>query len=74
VDNQYMHNQPKVVSLTELKQRESEFEVPAGALEALKAGSAPVVVFLRETGDQYEVVDSDETHPARTTDGETDTL
>lgn len=72
MDNQYMHNQPRVLTLDELNERRSEFDVPNGALEALKAGSTPVVVFMRDTGDEYELVDSDEQHPARTTLGETD--
>ena len=72
MDNQYMHNQPRVLTLEELQSRRDEFEVPNGALEALKAGSAPIVVFMRDTGDEYEVVDADEVHTARTTLGETD--
>jgi hypothetical protein len=72
MDSQYMHNQPKVVTLAELNERRDEFDVPHGAIQALKAGSAPIVVFMRDTGDEYEVVDCDEEHPARTTLGETD--
>jgi hypothetical protein len=72
MDNQYMHNQPNVLTLEELNQRRDEFDVPNGAIEALKAGSAPVVVFLRGTNEEYELVDNDEIHPSRTTLGPTD--
>ena len=74
MDTQYQHNAPKVVTLPELERRREEFDVPEGALEALRAGSAPVIVFLRADGEPYNLVNPQETIPARTTEGVTDSL
>ncbi|MFN3428397.1 MAG: hypothetical protein ACK46X_00430 [Candidatus Sericytochromatia bacterium] len=72
MDTQFNQDAPKVVSLQELETRRAEFEVPSGAIEALKAGSSPVMVFLRSTGEEYMLADREDTTPARTTDGPTD--
>lgn len=46
---------PKVVTLTELEARKGEFDVPDGAIAALKAGAATPIVFLRSTGEEYQL-------------------
>lgn len=50
-----MHDAPKVITPQELDARRGEFDVPRGALEAFKAGASPVVVFLRDTGEPYQL-------------------
>lgn len=53
----------KSVTLQELERREGEFEVPDGAIAALKAGAAPVIVFLRSTGEEYTLVSREDDNP-----------
>jgi hypothetical protein len=53
----------KTVSLTELETRKEEFEVPHGAIEAFKAGAAPVIVFMRDTGEEYMLADNHDDQP-----------
>ena len=62
--NDAPYNAPKVVTLTELERRRDEFEVPDGAIPALRAGSSPPIVFLRATGEPYQLAEpSDDTPP-----------
>jgi hypothetical protein len=72
MDTQFNQYAPKVVSLKELEARRDEFDVPTGAVEALKAGSSPVIVFLRSTGEEYMLADREDETPSRTTEGPTD--
>lgn len=58
-----IYEAPKVVTLSELERRRPEFEIPDGALEAFKAGAAPVVVFLRATGETYQLADPQDNCP-----------
>lgn len=64
MDTQYhYYDAHKTVSLDELETRKDEFEVPAGAVEAFKAGAMPVIVFLRGTGEEYMLADSHDDQP-----------
>lgn len=55
---------PKVVTLAELEAKREEFDEPEGAIAALKAGSATPMVFLRATGEAYQLADpGDDTPP-----------
>lgn len=74
MDTQYNYDAPKVVTLEELERRHDEFEVPKGAVEAFKAGSSPVIVFMRSTGEEYQIASPDDQHRARTTLGPTSRL
>ena len=58
MDTHFNYHAPKVVSLDELEERRDEFEVPNGAIEAFKAGSAPVIVFMRSTGEEYQLAET----------------
>lgn len=69
MDTHYNYHAPKIVTIEELATRRDEFDVPAGAVAALQAGSAPVIVFLRATGEEYQLAAEHETHCARTTLG-----
>lgn len=71
MDTQFNYHAPKVVTLDELEERRDEFEIPNGAIEAFKAGSAPVIVFMRSNGEEYQLADQEDEHPARTTLGPT---
>jgi hypothetical protein len=71
MDTQYNYDAPKVVTLDELETRRDEFDVPKGAVEAFKAGSSPVIVFMRSTGEEYQIASAEDEHPARTTLGPT---
>lgn len=71
MDTQYNYDAPKVVTLDELESRRDEFEVPNGAVEAFKAGSSPVIVFMRSTGEEYQIASPEDDHPAITTLGQT---
>ena len=53
----------KSVTLRELERRAGEFEVPDGAIAALKAGAVPVIVFLRSTGEEYTLVSREDDNP-----------
>lgn len=64
MDTQYhYYDAHKTVSLDELESRKHEFDVPNGAVEAFKAGAMPVIVFLRETGEQFLLADSRDDQP-----------
>lgn len=54
---------PKVVTLAELERRRDEFDVPDGAIAALRAGSSPPIVFLRATGEEYQLADPHDDAP-----------
>ena len=62
METEYPHAH-RSVTLKDLKQREGEFEVPNGAIAALKAGAAPVIVFLRSTGEEYTLVSCEDDNP-----------
>ena len=73
MDTHFNYHAPKVVSLDELEERRDEFEVPNGAIEAFKAGSAPVIVFMRSTGEEYQLAETGDRHEPLTTLGPTPT-
>lgn len=74
MDTKYNYHAPKVVTLGELEERQDEFEVPNGAVEAFKAGSAPVIVYMRSTGEEYQIASTGDKHVAKTTLGPTPDL
>ena len=61
--NDVAYNAPKVVTLAELERRRDEFDVPDGAIAALRAGSSPAIVFLRSTGEQDQLADPHDDAP-----------
>ena len=61
--NDVAYNAPKVVTMAELERRRDEFEVPDGAVAAMRAGSAPAIVFLRATGEEYQLADPHDDAP-----------
>lgn len=54
---------PKVVTLAEIEARPNDYEVPDGAIAALRAGAASPIVFLRATGEAYQLADPHDDAP-----------
>ncbi|MFP5501215.1 MAG: hypothetical protein ACLGIN_01915 [Candidatus Sericytochromatia bacterium] len=56
----------RAISVEELERRQDEFDVPEGAIAAFRAGAAPVIVFLRSTGEEYMLASPEDTCPPGT--------
>jgi hypothetical protein len=70
MEDKIPYQAPKAVSLEELERRKGEFDIPEGAIAAYQAGGAPTVVFLRSTGEPYQLVSPNDDRPTTTTLGE----
>lgn len=64
--NDVAYNAPKVITVAELDRRRDEFDVPEGAEAAMRAGSSPAIVFLRATGEEYQLADPADDAPPGT--------